>query len=1061
MSNVRAFPEDPAASSAEVAVLRRTVRDLVTLSTLPLVWVESDIRRTVQNLTDVLRSALRCGSVCVRVELPDQTVFETASSTGLRNDSRPTFELKSLLDAPPPHSTKTLAIPKFNGSGPVNGLPQPIYSEQKQIGLFLACFPIDVIPDQNDRLMLVVASNQLNFLLHRCREQEERLARKLAEDRLRQAEHKYEQLVHALPAAVYTCDNEGRIDLFNEAAVNLWGERPKIGEARWCEFGKIFNPDGSPLDHEDCPMGIALREGRSVRGQEIIVERPDGSRGWVLPYPDPIRNGAGELIGTVNMLVDIGPLKAAEQSVRTSEGRLQTLLNLMPAAVYACDLKGRITFYNRRAAELWGREPQLNDDAQRFCAAYRCWFNGRVLPPDQTPMALAVREGQSFRNLEPVFERPDGRKIPVLVNIDPLFDLDGTPAGAINVFQDVTALKQAQAELKARQEQLQAVIENTPECVKLVAEDGTLLAINGAGLCMVEAESQQQVVGQNIYAVIAPEFRDAFREMNKRVCGGAKERFEFEIVGLKGTRRCMETHAAPIVDPVTRKRVQLAVTRDVTQRRRIEEALRESEQWLRGTFEQAAVGIASAALDGAFLQVNGRFCQILGYTAEELRNLKIADLIYPDDLPKTREDMRRLLSGEIPNYASEKRYIRKDGTVTWVLTTVATIKDVSGNPNRFIGVMEDINHRKQIEAELRRRTQELTAFVETAAVALHWVGPDGRILWANAAEMQMLGYSADEYIGRHIAEFHADQPVIDNILIRLTEGEKLCDHEARLKCKDGSIMHVLIDSSVLWEDGKFLHTQCFTRDITDRKRAAEKLEQAVNERTASLREAIAQMEEFSYTVSHDLRAPLRAMQGYSTTLLQDHLVNLPEDARGYLRRIFDNAGRLDKMILDVLTYSRVARAELKTERVSLGTLVRNTIEQYPGLQPPGVQIDIDIQHDVIGHEPSVMQAISNLLINSVKFVGPGVIPKIRIWTEERDHGEVQLSIEDNGIGIDPRCQPKLFTMFERAHPNLKYEGTGVGLAIVRKAIERMGGKVGVESDGRNGSRFWLRLKGAP
>jgi signal transduction histidine kinase len=237
----------------------------------------------------------------------------------------------------------------------------------------------------------------------------------------------------------------------------------------------------------------------------------------------------------------------------------------------------------------------------------------------------------------------------------------------------------------------------------------------------------------------------------------------------------------------------------------------------------------------------------------------------------------------------------------------------------------------------------------------------------------------------------------------------------------------------------------------------EELERRVCERTASLREAVQQMEEFSYTVSHDLRAPLRAMQAYSDALIQDFGANMGPEANRYLRRIADNATRLDRMILDVLTFSRVARSELTLEAISLDKLIAVIVEHYPDMQTPHAEIDAGRLDHVLGHEPSLMQAISNLLINAVKFVRPGTVPRVRIRTER--HGEqVRLWIEDNGIGIEPKHHHRLFEMFERIHPTSKYEGTGVGLAIARKAVQRMGGKIGVESDGANGSRFWIELR---
>jgi PAS domain S-box-containing protein len=507
----------------------------------------------------------------------------------------------------------------------------------------------------------------------------------------------------------------------------------------------------------------------------------------------------------------------------------------------------------------------------------------------------------------------------------------------------------------------------------------------------------------------------------------------------------------------------------------------------------------------------------------------------------------------------------------------------------------EVAERKRAEAALRRREAELANLVESAPFAMHWVDKDGVVIWANRAELNMLGYSADEFIGRHVGEFHADARIAKEILACLHQGESVLNREALLRCKDGSLKSVLIDSSALWEDGRFAHTQCFTRDLTaqreaeyafrhlaaivegsddailsktldgiilswnnaaertfgykaeevvgrsitllippdrlmeetdilarlrrgdrvdhyetirrckdgrllnvsltispirdgkgkivgaskiardisERKRSEtalhlareelaktnEELERRVEERTASLREAVAQLEEFSYTVSHDLRAPLRGMQVYSQALLEDYGPNLDPEAQHCLGRIAENATRLDKMVTDVLTFSRVSRSDLRMENVDLDKLVHDVIQNYPAFHAPRARVEIGKLLAVRGHEPSLTQVVSNLLANAVKFVAPGVTPTIRIWTEPSTAG-VRLLIQDNGIGVKPEWQARLFQMFERLHPNLAYEGTGVGLAIVRKAANRMGGEVGVRSNGSDGSTFWVELPAA-
>ena len=238
---------------------------------------------------------------------------------------------------------------------------------------------------------------------------------------------------------------------------------------------------------------------------------------------------------------------------------------------------------------------------------------------------------------------------------------------------------------------------------------------------------------------------------------------------------------------------------------------------------------------------------------------------------------------------------------------------------------------------------------------------------------------------------------------------------------------------------------------------AEELENTVAERTLKLRETIAQLEEFSYTISHDMRGPLRAMQQYSQILLEECRPQLDEAATEYLDRISRAANRLDRLIQDVLTYSRVARTAIRLTPVDLNKLFREILQQYPTLQPPNADVKVaELLPRVIGHEASLTQCISNLLGNAVKFVPAGTQPRVNIYPGEQN-GAARIWFEDNGIGIAPENHQRIFNIFERVHRDTEYEGTGIGLSIVKKTLERMGGEVGVESQLGRGSRFWIRL----
>jgi signal transduction histidine kinase len=239
---------------------------------------------------------------------------------------------------------------------------------------------------------------------------------------------------------------------------------------------------------------------------------------------------------------------------------------------------------------------------------------------------------------------------------------------------------------------------------------------------------------------------------------------------------------------------------------------------------------------------------------------------------------------------------------------------------------------------------------------------------------------------------------------------------------------------------------------------AVQLEGLVIQRTAKLQETIGELEGFSYSITHDLRAPLRAMQSFSQMLEKGYGDKLDDAGKDFLRRIRQSANRMDKLIQDVLQYSQVLRLDLRLERVDVDHLLRGILESYQDFQEPQAQVIMeDGLPAVLGNEAALTQCFSNLLNNAVKFVAPGTKPCVRISAEERGV-MARFWITDQGIGIAPQYLAKIFEMFQRLETS--FEGTGIGLTIVRKAVERMGGRVGVESEPGKGSRFWLELKAA-
>jgi signal transduction histidine kinase len=235
------------------------------------------------------------------------------------------------------------------------------------------------------------------------------------------------------------------------------------------------------------------------------------------------------------------------------------------------------------------------------------------------------------------------------------------------------------------------------------------------------------------------------------------------------------------------------------------------------------------------------------------------------------------------------------------------------------------------------------------------------------------------------------------------------------------------------------------------------LEQRIEDRTAALKESHSQMEAFCYSVSHDLRAPLRSMQGFSHALLEDHGEQLNEEGKDFAKRILSAAEHMDGLLGDVLTYSRLSRQELEPEPVEVAKVALDAQIQLQGeIKKRNAVVKADCEGRVVAHRSAVELMILNLIDNALKFVPKGVTPEISITTEPRK-GMRRIWVRDNGIGIAGEHQQKIFRIFERLHGMESYPGTGIGLALVQKAAERMNGAVGVESAPGKGSAFWIEL----
>lgn len=403
-----------------------------------------------------------------------------------------------------------------------------------------------------------------------------------------------------------------------------------------------------------------------------------------------------------------------------------TILELLPVAVYVCDAGGTVVRYNRRAADLWGRTPRPGDPAELFCGSHRLFrCDGRPLAHAETPMADAIRTGRPHRDVEVQVEQPGGHRIWILVNIAPIKAKSGEIIGAINCFQDISERKQNEERVRQSQELLHAVIETSPECVKIVAREGTLLHMNRAGLQMVEATATEEVEGRSVLDLIAPEHRDHWLAQHEQVCDGSRLSWEFDIVGLHGARRHMKTHAVPLTMP-DGKIVQLAITVDISQRKRDEEALRESERGLRELLEALPTAVYTTDSNGNITFYNRAAVELSGREPELGKDQWCVTwrLYQPDGTPLPHDTcpMAVALKEGRAIHGAEIIAERPDGTRAPVLAYPTPLRDSAGVLTGAVNMLVDITDRKQDEErrqllvnELNHRVKNTLATVQSIA----------------------------------------------------------------------------------------------------------------------------------------------------------------------------------------------------------------------------------------------------------------------------------------------------------------------------------------------------------
>ena len=505
----------------------------------------------------------------------------------------------------------------------------------------------------------------------------------------------------------------------------------------------------------------------------------------------------------------------------------------------------------------------------------------------------------------------------------------------------------------------------------------------------------------------------------------------------------------------------VAFSGDITERKQIEETLRESEKRYRELVQYAPAGIYEVDFHTRkFTFVNDAMCQILGYTREEVLKLDPFDLLIPESQALFRKRVQEWLAGEKPEENVEYRVKKKDGSEICVLLNVTFTRDVNGVPLGATVIGYDITEHRQAEeallaASLQKQAAEyVRTLLEVSLDPLVTISPEGKITDVNEATVKATGVPREELLGTDFSRYFTEPDVAEQGYRQVFALGFVTDYPLTIRHRAGGLMDVLYNAS-LYKDakGSVLGIFAAARDVTvqrqaeaELKRHRENLELLVKERTLELEASNRELarsnenlEQFAYVASHDLQEPLRIMSSYSQLLEKRYKHKLDQDADDFIEFIVEAAARMQKLIIDLVAYSRAGRNTTDLVEVDCNRLVQRLVAQMAvTIESVGGQVNFDRLPLIRAPESSILQLFQNLIGNALKFHGEQP-PCIHLSARQADR-EWVFSVRDNGIGIEPQYLQRIFIIFQRLHTRDQYPGTGIGLSICKKIVENLGGQ---------------------
>ena len=647
--------------------------------------------------------------------------------------------------------------------------------------------------------------------------------------------------------------------------------------------------------------------------------------------------------------------------------------------------------------------------------------------------------------------------------------LGGYLAASLLSVAVISQLRCRETILREKDAQLNDFMEDASVGLQWLATDGTILWTNPATREILGCIGPAECRGKRFQDFCA-EPRDASTLLRRLAANERLKNHEIRLRTTDGSLRLVLLDANVLWrnGAVVHARCFL---RDITARKAAEEALANERNLLRTLIDALPDPIYTKDRQSRYLISNAANVRLLGAKDEEdLRNKSVTDLCPPDIALKFIADDQEVLKNGRIYFDREETFRDPDGVERTLLTTKLPLRDLSGAITGLVGISKDITDRKRVEASIRESEERFRVLFEHSPEPILILDPHDveRILPVvdcNEAACSQHGFSRDELKGQPfgLIDTAARSAARAKAFVQRVKTEGMVKVENLHRHKGGDTFLLEIWASFITVSHREL-LLCMARDISARKKAEdairrsnEQLEAGVRERTRQLEQANRELESFSYSISHDLRAPVRAIRGFAQIIHEDHSEQLAGEGARLFKFIVNSAVRMDELIEDLLTFSRLNAHPMSGSHIDMRELAESVTAEL--LDEPGktaVVIDLADLPAATGDRSLLRQVLTNLVGNALKFSGKAASPRIEIGAREEEDCTTYF-VRDNGVGFNMNYSSKLFQVFQRLHNPDQFEGTGIGLAIVHRIIQRHGGKVWAESAPDAGATFYFSL----